>query len=647
MSADSEILQRIFEQSEVGLYETNAEGQILLANPALARIFGFPDVETLMAEFRADRAYADAGARQRFFKQLQTDGGADHQIFKLLRKNDGWLWASISARLETTKSGEVVCVGSLTDVTELVEARNESQATAQRFKNFYDRLPIGIYRIGLDGEPVCANPYQVEMFGYADEADWIRRHAGANFYVDPSRREVFLDRLSRDGVVRDMQSEVYRAGAPGSGTVWISEFAYIVDDETGDAKFIEGLVEDITARRLADDLRERAEQADRANELKSEFLASMSHELRTPLNGVIGAAHVLAEKLAGDEHSEMAELIVSSGESLLSILNDILDLAKVESGSLELDIAPFEPARLVREAIEHWRPLVQDKPVNLAVDIAPGLPGLLMGDARRVRQILWNYLSNALKHTESGEIRLRVDHGPDGACSRVRFTVSDTGRGLPAQACSQVFDKFYQVEGANGSAPSTGLGLAICREFAELMGGEVGCSPGDEGGAVFWFETPFQIVRDQRANTREIEPASDETRLEGLRVLAAEDNLINQRVLSAILEGFGCRVSLAGNGAEALDQLTMQCFDIVLMDIQMPVMDGIEAVHRIRRLGEPAQSGIPVIALTANAMRGDRERYLQAGMDDFVSKPIEPDTLKAALLRQTSGGVSASRQDVA
>jgi len=632
MSSERQTLERIFEQSDVGLFETSDAGEVRRANPALARILGYESVEDLQDGLTDARdVYFDPGDRERLSQILERDGEIKQFVHMLRRRNGEAVWVSETCRRISESDGTVLYVGSMADVTELVEAKEKARLAETHYRDIYENATIGIYRTRPDGEPVSANTALLKLLGYQDEADFKRSFHATRLYVDPRRRDAFVRKLLETGEVTGFESKIFCNCEDGLGTRWISESGRVIRDENGEVAYFEGTIEDITARREADSLRRKAHEADEANRLKSDFLAAMSHELRTPLNGVIGAAHALNRAAQRDKERELSSLIVKSGEGLLAILNDILDLAKVEAGRLELEIAPFEPQRLVEEALVHWRPMVSDSAVDLNIELGENLPAILRGDGRRIRQILWNYLSNALKFTDQGSITLRLKARPDGGCARLRFEVADTGAGMPEKQCHQVFDKFHQVRDSNRQASGTGLGLAICQEFAQLMGGSVGCSSEPGKGSVFWFEAPFQYCRDRRQDNREArEPHSPD--LSGLRILAAEDNPINQRVLGAILENYGCAPDFATNGAEALQMIKNASYDLVLMDIQMPEMDGVEAVKRLRRQTGRA-SRLPVIALTANAMRGDREAYLAAGMDDFVAKPIEPDSLLAAIAR--------------
>jgi two-component system, sensor histidine kinase len=423
-------------------------------------------------------------------------------------------------------------------------------------------------------------------------------------------------------------------------------------------------VKDVALRRTLDVLVEARDAAEAANLAKSQFLANMSHEIRTPLNGVLAMAQILACGPLETAQRDQVEVIRQSGEALLALLNDILDVSKIEAGKLELEAAEFDLEEVVLATAASFAPLAERKGLRFDVRVEPESRGLRLGDAGRLRQILSNFLSNALKFTEEGGVRLRVGGlGSDGVAG-VQLSVEDTGIGIAPEKQSLLFQKFTQLDASTTRRfGGTGLGLAICRELAELMGGEVSVVSTSGCGSTFHVMLPIPRVAEAppRASGGELvrsdepatpfeagaqAPSAESGEADGLRVLAAEDNATNQMVLTTVMQIFGVDLTLVADGEEAVEAWREGAYDIVLMDIQMPRMDGVEATRLIR--AEEAAAGrpyTPILALSANALPDQVEAYLAAGMDGHVAKPIELVKLQAALeaaLQARARGVQAA-----
>ena len=386
-------------------------------------------------------------------------------------------------------------------------------------------------------------------------------------------------------------------------------------------------------------------EAEAANEAKSRLMATISHELRTPMNGVLGMTELLLSSGLDARQRTFALAVQRSGEHLMSLVNDVLDLARAESGRLELELLPTDPAVLTRDTVDLARPLARERGLSMTVEFPGELPALVQADQVKLRQILTNLVGNAIKFTEVGGVRVAVFAVTDADGLQVCWEVSDTGPGLSSADIQRVFEPFVQArQAAAQDAGGTGLGLAIVRELVHFMGGEVDVDSVLGQGSTFRFTVPVQLS-GQHSHPAALDPApTDSTTdpaagdspaeqpLRGYRVLVAEDNGVNRMLAQAHLQALGCEVLLAVDGAEALAVLNSEPVDLVLMDCRMPVLDGLAATEQWRQV-EPPEVSLPIVALTANAMAGDREACMLAGMNGFLAKPYKRDDLQAEMLR--------------
>ena len=386
--------------------------------------------------------------------------------------------------------------------------------------------------------------------------------------------------------------------------------------------------------------------AEAANQAKSQFVANMTHEIRTPLNGVLGMTQAMAGGELSDLQRERLDVVRKSGDMLLAILNDVLDLSKIEAGKLELETIPFDMLEVARGAHAAFTALAHKKGLSFDLKVEPEAAGVYRGDSIRVRQIIYNLVSNALKFTAEGEVRVRVTAADPG----LRIMVSDTGIGIPPDRLASLFQKFEQADASTTRRfGGTGLGLAICRELAQLMGGFIVVESVVGQGSTFIVTLPLERLAQPAANLASVEagPVADFTG-RPLRILAAEDNQVNQLVLKTLLHQVGLQPVLVDDGRAAVEAWEAEAWDLVLMDMQMPVMDGLAATRRIReREAATGRLRTPIIALTANVMAHQVAGYRAAGMDGFVAKPIEVTCLFDAMAIALEDGTPREVENIA
>ena len=394
-----------------------------------------------------------------------------------------------------------------------------------------------------------------------------------------------------------------------------------------------GISWDITDRKLhEEELRESKELAEAGTLAKNEFIASISHEFRTPMNGILGLSEILRNSPLAPEQVDLLSGIISSAENLLVLLNDVLDFSAIEAGKMEMDYQPFMLDRVMEDLLLVMKMKAAEKELPFEIHIDDHVPNRLIGDSQRLRQIIINLTNNAVKFTEKGKI---VVHVSQVECltnrATLKFEVTDTGIGIPPEAMDSLFRVFSRVKQDKSRLISgTGLGLSICKKLTDLMGGEIGVASSPGYGSTFWFIIPFTLSNLQKNQSLKPEPEDVSSYTKKL-VLVAEDNLINQRIVSFQLQKMGFDVDMVGDGQQALEKYHSRKYDLIILDIQMPVMDGYQAAKAIREEENGTLRHSAIIALTANAMKGDREMYLNAGMDEYVSKPFTYEILQKAI----------------
>jgi PAS domain S-box-containing protein len=613
---DSSVIRAVAEASQDCLWVVRLDGRLAYMNARSRELLApgvdlgpAPSLRDLWPEesrFSLDRALAAAAAGQvfrfrTFFHTREQARTYRETVLSPVCDADGTIRSVLAVARDVTAEVET---------TAFLETLIQLLPSPLTVKNAADRRFVLVNRAAEDLLGIAA-----------DEA--VGRTAQELFGDDPRTFRQAEAEVLDSGELRRIEHEA--RAHPDGDPRHFSLKLLATHDDLGPRHLI-ALGDDVTERRAAaESLRAALAAAEQASEAKSAFLANMSHELRTPLNGIVAGADMLARGELSPRSRDLVAMIRASSETLARLLSDVLDLAQAESGQIRLEIQPFHVGDTIRSAAALFRLGAEQKGLILETEVTSDLDGMALGDMARLRQVLSNLLSNAVKFTARGRIVLRAART---AGDRVRFTVDDTGVGFEPQAKDGLFGRFHQADTSfTRRFGGAGLGLAICRELADLMGGALDCEGRPGAGATFWFEIPLPPVAHDAAGVR-----SPTLPPEGaLRILLADDHPTNRQVVQLMLSGVADIFSVE-NGAQAVEAFAAQRFDLVLMDMQMPVMDGLEAVRMLRRMeAERGQARTPVIMLTANTHPEHVQASVQAGADRHLGKPVTTAILFAAI----------------
>ena len=628
------------------MWVTNAEGGNTFINRAYREFCGATSEDVEHGKWQILIHPDDSPEYIGAFQRAMREHAPFRAEARVQRADGEWRWFGSNAAPRLSPGGAYLGhVGLSSDITARRKAQQALEGSEAKFRQLAENIREVFWMMPPSADEILyVSPAYEQVWGrtcdslYQRPMSWVEA-------IHPDDLERAHAKFARQIQGQPAESE-YRIRTPDGQEKWIRDRAFPVRDEAGKLIRVVGIAEEFTEKkRYEEELIQARHGADAANQAKSRFLANMSHEIRTPMNGVIGMVQLLLETELTPEQRQYAEVAQSSGRTLLSLIDHVLDLSKIEARKVTLENLRFNLRDTVEDVIQLLRLQADAKRLDFASRVLPETPSHLRGDPHRLRQVLTNLCSNAIKFTERGGITLEAAlQGQSDGKATVRFTVADTGIGIRADQVARLFAPFVQADASTTRRyGGTGLGLAICKQLVEMMGGTIGVDSREGHGSTFWFTAAFELAPPSRRQTANEQAggrpvARRRTILQErtARILVAEDNATNRQVALAQLRKLGYQAAAATNGAEAVGAVRDGHYDLVLMDCEMPLMDGFEATRHIRR----SLPGIPIIALTADAMPADRDRCLSEGMNDYLAKPVELRLLERVLARwlPISGG---------
>jgi PAS domain S-box-containing protein len=627
----------IFEEAIVGIFQTTPEGRFLSVNPALARMLGYDSPEGMLASLRGvvSNLYVDPARRQEFKRLMNERGVVKRFEFRVHGREGREFWISENARAICDTAGTVLYyVGSMEDITERRRAEEALLAERQLLRTLIDNMPDYIYVKDAASRYLVANRHLAEVIGLKGPEALIGK-TDFDFFPKELAAAYFSDEQAIIQSGQALVNHEEKTTAAAGNERWLLTTKVPLRDNSGKVVGIIGMGHDITHRKEAEREAQKArEAAEAANRAKSEFLANMSHEIRTPLNGIVGMTDLALDTELTPEQQEYLDTVKLSADTLLTVINDILDFSKIEAGKIDLEVSDFDLRDSLESALKTVAVRADEKGLELLCDVAPDVPEQVRGDSTRLRQVLLNLVGNAIKFTEHGEVAVRVQIETfEGKECLLRFTVADTGVGIPPEKQKLIFEPFSQADATTTRKfGGTGLGLTISTRLVEMMGGKIWVESEMGQGAQFHF-----TLRLGKADAKATQAAGVSPEIvRGMKFLVVDDNRTNRRILTAMLQRWGMNPVSVEGGEEALVELSLaqeagQPYELVLTDMHMPVMDGFTLLQRIRE--NPSLSAATIIMLTSTGRPGDAQRCLELGAAAYLMKPIRQAELREAIAK--------------
>ncbi|MDF2651239.1 MAG: sensor hybrid histidine kinase [Paenibacillus sp.] len=615
------VYEHVFKHAPIGITLVATDGRILGVNPAVCAMFGYTEEEIMKRSAQDFISSEDVSDLIR--KMLKGKTPVTGLEKRMLRKDSSEIWVSVFISLvrDDQDATPLYFIVQVMNITNSKATELKLQESIERYTSLKKYNHDAVISFTLEGTIINGNVMAERLTGHKIPS--LIGTEIARLIGEPNLRSVLTaqgDYTAAENAITGIRH------ADGRTLEVLATIAPIIIHGKTVGFYL--IAKDMTEQKRLIIEKEAAEKTNRA---KSDFLAMMSHEIRTPMNGVIGMTDLLMETSLDPEQDEYVQIIKQSGMTLLAIINDILDFSKIESGKSELVEEPFSVRATLSDTLNVILPKTLEKNLKLTTSIAPDVPSLLLGDVTKVHQVLMNLLSNAIKFTPDGAISISVTRlSSDDERVALRFAIRDTGLGIPADKAVHLFEPFYQADYfMTRNYEGTGLGLAICKKLVHLMDGEIWHEPNeDQPGSTFVFTSKFSLTEYPAiAHSTESELPMENS---PLKILIAEDNEVNQMVLKKMVEKLGYNSTLVANGVGVIEAVNRHPYDIIFMDIQMPLMDGIQTTQVIKE--SLTLDVVPyIVAVTAHAVKGDREKYLATGLDDYISKPIDMNAIAAML----------------
>lgn len=607
------------------IYTTTPDGRFSMVNEKALKVTEYDANELLGKHFYDLVDYPSKREMISFYqRQVKNNTASTYFEFRIRTKNGKYVWLGQNVQLLKENGNLIGYQAIARDITDKKEALDLLQQSEEKYRSLLENMKLGILEVSRDGKIVKAYDKFCELTGYSKE-ELIGQDPNELFLDEPSRKIISEQENNRKfGLASVYEVQMYKKdGSP----LWVLISGAPFYDSKGHLEGTMGIHLDITERKKMElDLQKAERQATDSSKAKELFLANMSHEIRTPLNAVIGLSQLLDKTDLNQQQSEYVDTIKESAGNLLSLVNNILDFSKIESGQFELNFEAVNVHELLNNVHQTLSYFAFSKDLDFSFESNLDPKAHYKTDKLRLTQVFLNLLNNAIKFTPSGSVVLSAQIVSTNSLEHnIRFEVSDTGVGIAKNEQQQIFNDFKQASIQDELNAGTGLGLSICKKIVALLGGDLVIESELGKGSKFFFEVPLEIVEADTSQHR-IEPRVENWA--NFKVLLAEDNRVNQFVASGLIESWGATLDICENGLEVLERIKESNYDIILMDIQMPQMDGTECTRHIRQV---LKLDIPIIALTANAVKGDKERFLEAGMNEYVSKPFSEFELKSKM----------------